>query len=156
MLKSNSQMTDPSMQLSTAQKDALNSGVTSATVAQVTTNKNDIAVLKGKHIYCHCLKLGINSVGYITTMVLSADQSTEFTFSTFCKWLKDHGFDDNNTSVENNNKRYWCTGAGTSAYINMISAPSQSQLRFFYGSFMQLSGVVSSVTWFTDTVIQLL
>lgn len=148
-------MTDPKTQLTTAQKDALNSGVTSSVVSQVTTNKNDITTLKGKHIYCHCLKFGVNSIGYVTTMILNTS-ATALTFSTMLQWLNSKGFNDDSASIENNNKRYWCTGAGAGSYINMISAPTTSKLRWYYGRFMQETSTTTSVTWFTDTVIQLL
>lgn len=155
MLKSNPQMTDPKTQLTTAQKNALNSGVTSSVVSQVSTNTSDISTLKGKHIYCHCLKFGANDPGYVTTMILNTS-ATAFTFSSMLNWLYTNGFRDNGASIENNNKRYWCTGAGSGAYINMISAPNTSTIRWFYGGYMQSTKTTTSVSWFTDTVIQLL
>lgn len=106
------------------------------------------------HLYAHCLKLGVNSIGYITTVVYT-NTSTAFTFAKLCQWLNTNGFNDSGSSSENNNGRYWCSGCGASAYIQQISSANGSALRMYFGAFNQSVGTTTSPSWFRDIVVKI-
>ena len=109
----------------------------------------------GRSVYSHVIKGGQNSIGYIVTEIIT-NSPTPFTFQSFVKWLYDNGFRDTGTSIENNNKRYWCVGVGASAYIQSLSAPNSNTLSMYFGGFMQGRSNTTSWTWFSDTVRQIL
>ena len=79
-----------------------------------------------------------------------------FTFSSFCKWLNESGYNDSNNSIENNNKRYFATGANKNAYVQMISSPNGSSIYGFGDPWCQNHATISSANYFIDTVQQIL
>lgn len=107
------------------------------------------------HLFMHTLKFGKNNQGYLVTTILET-RSLPYTYlGEFAGWLRNNGFTDNGNSVENNNRRYWCSGAGSQHYITQISSSDGSSVRIYYAAYNQSSQVISSTDWFSDTVIQL-
>lgn len=115
---------------------------------------NDSEFLSG-HIYNHIIKGGHNLGFYFTASVIITS-SAPFTFSTFCAWLKNNGFDDSGTSIENNNKRYPCSGAGSQDYVVMLSSSNGTSLRGYYGSWAQTLIEITSAQQFSDTVLTII
>ena len=115
---------------------------------------NDSEFLSG-HIYNHIIKGGNNSRFYFTASVITTS-STPFTFSTFCAWLKNNGFDDSGTSIENNNKRYPCSGAGVQDYAVMLSSTNGTSLRGYCSSWAQTLSEITSAQQFSDAVLTII
>lgn len=123
---------------------------------QIDTNKNDITMLKGIKLYSHTLKFGKNNQGYVVTTILTNESTAMTTLSQFAQWLYNNGFTDSGNSTENNNKRYWCNGAGNQHYIMQCSSSDGISVRIYYSYYNQSSQVLSSTDWFVDNVIKLI
>lgn len=115
-----------------------------------------ISTLQNKHLYLHTIKLGVYGQGYLVTNIITSSNS-QFTFASVSNWLYSNGFTDNGTSINNNNKRYPCSGAGSSSSnIQSISSDNGSSLRIYWGNYMQEAKVFSSVDTFVDNVVQII
>lgn len=138
--------------LTSTQLTAVNSGITSSLVSQISTNKTNIANIK---LFLHMIKCGQNGQCYFTTAIYTTS-ATAFTFSTFCKWLYNNGFNDSGTSVDTDySNRFWATGAGT-VHMTQISSSNGSSVRCYYGQYNQTVVTISSPTRFVDKVVTIL